>query len=189
MTEESVAAPVEPGKVELEEPPKPEGQAVSEYEKSLRREVEKYRKKWEEKVKEEESAKRKALEEQGEFKKLYEAHAAEAELLKTELEKYRSRDEKRREALLEKLPEEDRETFKTLDTDQLEIVLNRLELAKGEPTPGARPGKASTEKSFEEMTNAEKLQLKVDNPARYQAQARAWYKRVNGREPPPNYFR
>ena len=136
-----------------------------------------------------EEEKRKAEEakmaEDGRLKELLQAkeqQIAELSVLKDEIEGYRAVEAKRKEALLEKFPESERDLFSGLSSAQLEVLVSKLAPAE-EPTGAARPAGAKPAGDFDSMDNAEKLKLKLENPSVYRAKYNEWYKKKTGRLP------
>ena len=70
------------------------------------------------------------LKEKEDFKSLYEKVSSENESLSSVAEKWTKYEETRRASLLEKHPEEDRESLKGLPLDTLEFVTNKISGAK-----------------------------------------------------------
>ena len=70
------------------------------------------------------------LKEKEEFKTLYEQASSKVESLTANAEKWSKYEETRRESLLEKHPEDDREKLSTLDLDTLEYVTNKINNTK-----------------------------------------------------------
>ena len=71
-------------------------------------------------------AEEKKLKEKEDFKTLYEKVASENESLSSVADKWNKYEETRRASLLEKHPEEDRESLKGLPLDSLEYVTNKI---------------------------------------------------------------
>jgi vancomycin resistance protein YoaR len=88
----------------------------------------------EKKLESQENAK---LKEKEEFKTLAEKYEAQVNDLNPYKEKYEGLVEQRKTALLEKLPEEDRDNFKNKDLDVLEFMVSKLE-TKTPTEPQAR---------------------------------------------------
>ena len=118
---------------------------VSDYEKELRAENAKLRKDLQAKLKSEQEEKEKALAEQSQFKELSEQRAAKIAELEKNLgevlpfkEKYETRDKEEREALLLKLPEEEREVYKSADISVLKSTVKLVENKKSTAEPNSR---------------------------------------------------
>ena len=97
------------------------------------------------------------LKEKEDFKTLYEKVSSENETLSSVAEKWNKYEESRRSNLLEKHPEEDRESLASLDLETLEFVTNKITDAK--PNAPELAGQARGEtfnKPLSEMTEAEK---------------------------------
>ncbi len=73
------------------------------------------------------------LKEKEDFKTLYEKTAGEMEKYKTQADKWTSYETAKREALLNSVPEEERETMSKLDLETLEFVTNKINNAKANP--------------------------------------------------------
>ena len=73
------------------------------------------------------------LKEKEDFKTLYEKTAGEMEAYKTQADKWASYESAKREALLNSVPEEERETMSKLDLETLEFVTNKINNAKANP--------------------------------------------------------
>ena len=97
------------------------------------------------------------LKEKEDFKSLYEKVSSENESLSSVAEKWTKYEETRRASLLEKHPEEDRESLVNLPLDTLEFVTNKINGAKANaPEVVGRTKNVVNNKSFSEMTDAEK---------------------------------
>ena len=99
------------------------------------------------------------LKEKEDFKTLYEKVSSENESLSSVAEKWSKYEETRRASLLEKHPEEDRESLNVLDLETLEFVTNKITDAK--PNAPELFGKArgeSFDKPLSEMTEQERRQ-------------------------------
>ena len=70
------------------------------------------------------------LKEKEDFKALYEKVSSENEANASKVEKWTKYEETRRASLLEKHPEEDRESLSSLDLETLEFVTNKINGAK-----------------------------------------------------------
>jgi len=136
-----------------------------------------------------EEAERKAeeekLKEAGKLQELLAAKEKEIEALgglKGEIEKYRAAEEARREKLLKELPKEKRELYGSVSIEVLEDLV--ASLSSADPTKRSKPGPSDADKSFDEMTQEERVALKIASPERYQKLYREWYKKKNGVYPP-----
>ena len=108
----------------------------------------------EKKFKEQEEAK---LKEKEDFKALYEKVSSENESLSSVAEKWTKYEETKRASLLEKHPEEDRESLQGLPLDTLEFVTNKINGAKANaPEMVGRTKNVVTTKPFSDMTEAER---------------------------------
>ena len=97
------------------------------------------------------------LKEKEDFKTLYEKVASENETLSSVAEKWTKYEETKRASLLEKHPEEDRESLQGLPLDTLEFVTNKINGAKvNAPEMVGRTKNVVTTKPFSDMTEAEK---------------------------------
>ena len=97
------------------------------------------------------------LKEKEDFKTLYEKTAGEMESYKAQAEKWTSYEAAKREALLNSVPEEERETMSKLDLETLEFVTNKIKNTKSNaPQVVGQTKQPKLEKSFAEMSNAEK---------------------------------
>ena len=97
------------------------------------------------------------LKEKEDFKALYEKVSSENESLSSVAEKWTKYEETRRASLLEKHPEEDRESLNGLDLETLEFVTNKINGAKanapevaGNPRQTVKPNQNWAEMSAEE---------------------------------------
>ena len=70
------------------------------------------------------------LKEKEDFKTLYEKTAGEMEAYKTQADKWASYESAKREALLNSVPEDERETMSKLDLETLEYVTNKINNVK-----------------------------------------------------------
>jgi seryl-tRNA synthetase len=70
------------------------------------------------------------LKEKEDFKTLYEKTAGEMETYKAQADKWTSYETAKREALLDSIPEEERETMSKLDLETLEFVTSKINNAK-----------------------------------------------------------
>jgi|TARA_R110002020_G_scaffold17029_2_gene60261 chromosome segregation ATPase len=73
------------------------------------------------------------LKEKEEFKTLYEQTSSKVESLTSNAEKWTKYEETRRNSLLEKHPEEDRERLSGLELDTLEFVTNKINNTRANP--------------------------------------------------------
>ena len=73
------------------------------------------------------------LKEKEDFKTLYEKTSGEMEAYKAQADKWSSYEAAKREALLDSVPEEERETMSKLDLETLEFVTNKINHAKANP--------------------------------------------------------
>tara|TARA_R100001443_G_scaffold18060_2_gene28710 strand:+ start:3245 stop:3769 length:525 start_codon:yes stop_codon:yes gene_type:complete len=97
------------------------------------------------------------LKEKEDFKTLYEKVASENESLASVANKWNKYEETRRASLLEKHPEEERESLKNLDLETLEFVTNKIANVKpNAPEVVGNARKQIPEKPYSEMTAAEK---------------------------------
>ena len=97
------------------------------------------------------------LKEKEDFKTLYEKTASEMETYKAQADKWTSYETAKREALLNSVPEEERETMSKLDLETLEFVTNKIKNTKSNaPQVVGQTKQPKLEKSFAEMSNAEK---------------------------------
>lgn len=127
--------------------PQPNGQDSFDrsYVEALRKEAAQHRTELNRLKAEQEEAKRKAMEEQGQYQALYTQATQEAETLKSEVEALRQfkaqadeRAENERKALLLKLPEDMRSAFESASVETINVVLAKI-LAPGESPGGGRP--------------------------------------------------
>ena len=97
------------------------------------------------------------LKEKEDFKSLYEKVSSENESLSSVAEKWTKYEETKRASLLEKHPEEDRESLVNLPLDTLEFVTNKINGAKANaPEMVGRTKNVVTTKPFSDMTEAER---------------------------------
>ena len=97
------------------------------------------------------------LKEKEDFKALYEKVSSENETLSSVADKWTKYEETRRASLLEKHPEEERESQQGLPLDTLEFVTNKINGVKANaPEVAGRTKKAVSNKPYAEMTDAEK---------------------------------
>ena len=85
------------------------------------------------------------LKEKEEFKTLAEKYEAQVNELSPFKEKYEGLVEQRRNVLLERLPEDKRETFKNKDLDVLEFMVSELKTKNQEPSARNLVGTKNTE--------------------------------------------
>ena len=85
------------------------------------------------------------LKEKEEFKTLAEKYEAQVNELSPFKEKYEGLVEQRRNVLLERLPEDKRETFKNKDLDVLEFMVSELKTKTQEPSARNLVGTKNTE--------------------------------------------
>ena len=97
------------------------------------------------------------LKEKEDFKTLYEKTAGEMEEYKSQADKWTSYETAKREALLDSVPEEERETMSKLDLETLEFVTNKINNTKanapelvGHPRQKVKPPKNWTEMDAQE---------------------------------------
>ena len=105
------------------------------------------------------------LKEKEDFKALYEKVSSENESLSSVADKWTKYEETRRASLLEKHPEEDRESLVNLPLDTLEFVTNKINNVQNKQNAKEVVGRTKnvvTTKSFSEMTEAEKRQWHKD---------------------------
>jgi hypothetical protein len=97
------------------------------------------------------------LKEKEDFKTLYEKVASENETLTSVADKWTKYEEMRRDSLLEKHPEEERESLKGLPLETLEFVTNKIANVKpNAPEVVGSARKQIPENQYSEMTAAEK---------------------------------
>tara|TARA_B100000519_G_scaffold18164_1_gene13234 strand:+ start:254 stop:772 length:519 start_codon:yes stop_codon:yes gene_type:complete len=97
------------------------------------------------------------LKEKEDFKTLYEKVSSENETLSSVADKWTKYEETRRASLLEKHPEEERESLQGLPLDTLEFVTNKINGVKSNaPQVAGRTKNVVTKKHFSDMTDAEK---------------------------------
>ena len=85
------------------------------------------------------------LKEKEEYKTLYEGEVSKVEELSPYKEKYEGLVEQRKSKLLERLPEDKRETFKNKDLDVLEFMVSELKTKTQEPSARNLVGTKNTE--------------------------------------------
>ena len=109
------------------------------------------------------------LKEKEDFKTLYEKVSSENESLSSVAEKWTKYEQTKRASLLEKHPEEDRESLQGLPLDTLEFVTNKINGVKANPPQvSGRTKNVVTQKPFADMTDAER---------------REWHKQVISTKP------
>tara|TARA_R100001443_G_scaffold48009_4_gene60448 strand:- start:17072 stop:17590 length:519 start_codon:yes stop_codon:yes gene_type:complete len=97
------------------------------------------------------------LKEKEDFKTLYEKTANEMETYKSQADKWTSYETTKREDLLSSVPEEEKEAMSKLDLETLEFVTNKIKNTKpNAPQVVGQTKQPKLEKSFSEMSNAEK---------------------------------
>ena len=97
------------------------------------------------------------LKEKEDFKARYEKVSSENDTLSSVAEKWTKYEETKRASLLEKHPEEDRESLQGLPLDTLEFVTNKINGAKvNAPEMVGRTKNVVTTKPFSDMTEAER---------------------------------
>jgi len=99
------------------------------------------------------------LKEKEDFKTLYEKVASENETLSSVADKWTKYEETRRTSLLEKHPEEDRESLQGLPLDTLEFVTNKINNVQNKQNAKEVVGRTKnvvTTKPFSDMTEAER---------------------------------
>jgi hypothetical protein len=109
------------------------------------------------------------LKEKEEFKTLYEKVSLENENLSKQATKWKTYEENRKTSLLEKLPEDKRETFKNKDLDTLELVVSTI-TKQSAPEPKVRGTVKSPSKDvsgWESMSKADKKSNWTDILAQY----------------------
>tara|TARA_R100000152_G_C6781055_1_gene214832 strand:+ start:4411 stop:4926 length:516 start_codon:yes stop_codon:yes gene_type:complete len=113
-------------------------------------------------TKKQETQKVKQMQEKEQYKELYESVAPYKE-------KWETYESNRREALLSKLPEEDRESMSSKDLDVLEYVVKvRNESKPNNPAHNpSMPRKNVIEKSWSEMSEAEKRVYYQEQQAKF----------------------
>ena len=99
------------------------------------------------------------LKEKEDFKTLYEKVSSENESLSSVAEKWTKYEETRRASLLEKHPEEDRESLSGLDLETLEFVTNKItDVRPNAPELAGQARGESLNKPLSEMTEQERRQ-------------------------------
>ncbi len=94
-----------------------------------------YKEKYEAMLKEQSDAKAKELEEQGKYQELLTEREKELEVLKVEAEAGRKIIQGRRDALLSKLPEDEREKLSNVELDVLEYIVSKVDSDKKDNPP------------------------------------------------------
>ena len=99
------------------------------------------------------------LKEKEDFKALYEKVSSENESLSSVAEKWTKYEETKRASLLEKHPEEDRESLSGLDLETLEFVTNKItDVRPNAPELAGQARGESLNKPLSEMTEQERRQ-------------------------------
>ena len=139
----------------------------------------------------EEKAKQAKLLEEGKLKELLQAKEKELEGLDSLKEKLRKLEEKesrlleaeakRKEALLQKLPEEKRKLYSEASLSILEDIVQSL--STPDPTKGSKPGNSEASKTYESYTQEELAEMKQTNPDGYNALYREYFKKRTGKYP------
>ena len=101
------------------------------------------------------------LKEKEDFKTLYEQTAGKMETYKTQADKWTSYETSKREALLNSIPEEEKEAMSKLDLETLEFVTNKINNAKAN-APQVVGSPRQPEKPLGDWTKMS-LQDKKDN--------------------------
>ena len=119
--------------------------------KKLRKRAQDAEKTVQENTKTQETLKVKQMQEREQYKELYEQTAPYKE-------KWESYESNRRETLLSKLPEEDREKMSSKDIDTLEYIVSKLEESKpvNPQHQASAPRKAVLDKPYEQMNDQER---------------------------------
>ena len=105
----------------------------------------------------------KRLEEKEEYKSLYEDVKSENEKLKPIVETFKIQDQKRRENLLDQLPDEDREIYQDLSTNKLEAHVGKLKNAKIQVESGKEvtsSGKWASATKFKDLSKEDQEKAK-----------------------------
>lgn len=107
------------------------------------------------------------LKQKEEYKTLAEKYEAQVNELNPYKEKYEGLLEQRRSVLLEKLPEDKRETFKNKDLDVLEFMVSELKPVVSEPAARNLVGTKNTEfggySSFAEWAEKDPISYETQN--------------------------
>ena len=130
--------------------------------------------------------------EEGKLKELLEAkekRLAELEGLAEKVKSYEAADAARRDALLEELPKDKRELYRSASEAVIRDAVELHKSAKGEPTQARKAGTGSEGKKYDDYTSVELQELKSQNPELYRTLYRHWYKAKNGTEPPAQYLK
>ena len=99
------------------------------------------------------------LKEKEDFKALYEKVSSENQSLSSVADKWTKYEETRRASLLEKHPEEDRESLSSLDLETLEFVTNKItDVRPNAPELAGQARGESLNKPLSEMTEQERRQ-------------------------------
>jgi hypothetical protein len=97
------------------------------------------------------------LKEKEDFKTLYEKTSDEMKTYKAQADKWASYEEVKREALLNSVPEDERETMSKLDLETLEYVTNKVSNIKPNISEVAGHARVKeVQKPYSEMTDAER---------------------------------
>ena len=97
------------------------------------------------------------LKEKEDFKTLYEKTAGEMETYKAQADKWASYETTKREALLNSVPENERETMSKLDLETLEYVTNKITSVKPNmPEVVGNPREIKPEKAYKDMSYEER---------------------------------
>tara|TARA_R100000734_G_C3307832_1_gene98421 strand:+ start:233 stop:748 length:516 start_codon:yes stop_codon:yes gene_type:complete len=97
-----------------------------------------------------------ALKEKEDFKTLYEKVSTENKTLSQQAEKWKSYEDNKRTSLLEKHPEDERESLSKLDLDTLEYVTNKINNTPTNTDVIGRPRVSSPEKNWNDMNEDER---------------------------------
>ena len=119
--------------------------------KKLRKRAQDAEKTVQENTKTQETLKVKQMQEREQYKELYEQTAPYKE-------KWESYESNRRETLLSKLPEEDREKMSSKDIDTLEYIVSKLEESKpvNPQHQASAPRKVNLDKPYDQMNEQER---------------------------------
>ena len=133
----------------------------------LQKEIDRLKKKLEAKDAADEAATQAALAEQGKHKELADKFKAELDWLKPRLEKYEAMEKAEKDALLLKLPEDQRERWAKAETDLLRDHVDSVTKKDEKPTKPTKPGESGEVVKFEEMNFDEQDDLKKKNPVKW----------------------
>lgn len=158
-------AETEPKPVE----PSPDLEAAKARATDLQKELDRVTKKLQSKLDAEAEATKAALAEQGKFKELYEQaegkYKAELEPIKAEVERFRQIEKAEKEALLLKLPEDQREKWGKAD---LELVRDHVgSLEKVLPTKPVKTGDGGDDRKWSELSSSEQEELQTKDYPKY----------------------